>query len=208
MDVGSVADWVNAAGTLLAFGGAIFAGTIALRSYKIQQSAMAAQLASYNVKEQRRSLDDRQAQARKVAAWIIRQRDSWSISGVNASGLPVYDVVLYIGCEDPKFAVAIERGTQGPSAPTRSIQLSGALQHTLQRHNATDVEPTKLQFEIAFTDMSSVRWLRNNLGLLTEVPNEFNFDQAEERFVVWRVPILELPNPHRTTQRSPGTAAQ
>jgi hypothetical protein len=115
VDLGSIPDWVNAAGTVLAFGAALFAGIVAVRSYRSQQRATDRQLAIHAADEYRREQGERRWQASKVVIWIYRGRYSWIMSGANNSGLPVYRLTIHVFSEHPKFSVAIERGTQGPS---------------------------------------------------------------------------------------------
>jgi hypothetical protein len=191
MELGSWADWVNAVGTYLAVAGAVFAGVIALRSYRAQRAATNRQIAQYAEDESRRLERERRDQASKVAIWAFRGRYHWLVHGVNASGLPIFRLIVLIRGKNPAFSVAIERGTQGPGGPSKVRKLSNALEHVLTQRNALDTDMHDLQMEIAFTDTSGIRWHRDHTGLLREVPSNFDFAEAEERLIDRHVPILD-----------------
>lgn len=191
VDLGSIADWVNAAGTLLAFGAASFAGIVAVRTYGFQQRATDRQLAIHAADEHRRERNERQWQASKVAFWVYRGRHSWFMSGANNSGLPVYRVTIHVFSDHPQFSVAIERGTQGPGPSDKSRKLTNALQVLLEQRNAIEMDPNELRLAIAFTDAAGIRWHRNELGRLEEVPESFNFSSVDERLVDRLVPLRD-----------------
>jgi hypothetical protein len=188
VDLGSVPDWVNAAGTLLAFCAALFAGVVAVRSYKSQQQATDRQLAIHTADEHRREQNERQWQASKVAIWVHRSRRNWVVSAANNSGLPVYRLTVRVSSADPTFSVAIERGTQGPGAAEKSHQLTNALRVILAQRKALDMDPNELHVAIAFTDATGVRWRRDARGRLEEVPDSFDFDDVEERLIDRLIP--------------------
>lgn len=188
MDLGSVADWVNAAGTVLAFCAASFAGAVAVRSYRTQQQATDRQLAIHAADERRRELDERQWQAAKVAIWVYRGRRNWGVSVANNSGLPVYRLTVLLSSENPRFAVAVERGTQGPNRAATSDKLTNALRVILAQRNALGMDPNDLRVSIAFTDAAGVRWHRDPHGKLAEVSDSFDFDDVDERLIDRLVP--------------------
>jgi hypothetical protein len=70
-----------------------------------------------------------------------------------------------------------------------SRELSNALQDLLAKRNALEMDPNGLGVEIAFTDAGGVRWHRDSLGKLQEVPDSFDFDEADERLVGRLVPV-------------------
>lgn len=183
MEPGTVADWVNAAGTYLAFSGATFAGVVAYRAYKIQSRGTQAQLDAFATEERHRRDSNQRSQATKVAMWIYRGYAGWFVQWVNASELPIYGVVVRILGENPTVSVAIERGTQGPSAPGNSRKLTHALRQILDERGASEMNPVDLKLEIAFTDAAGIRWLRDGDGRLRQVESRFNFQDAAERFV-------------------------
>src|SRR4051794_29582904 len=113
------------------------------------------------------------------------------VQGVNASGLPIFRLTVLIRSNKPAFSVAIERGTQGPGGPDRVRKLSNAVEYVLAQRNALDMDPGDLFMEIAFTDTSGARWRRDHLGILHEVPSEFDFVDADERLVDREIPILD-----------------
>lgn len=188
MDLGSIADWVNAAGTVGAFGAALFAGIVAVRGYRTQQRAIDRQLAVHAEDERRRAQSERQWQASKVAVWVYRGRNSWTVHAANSSGLPVYRLTVRISGEEPPFSVAIERGTQGPIPADTARKLTNALRVVLDRRNALHMDPNKLHVAIAFTDAAGVRWRRDERGKLDEVPDSFDFDEVDERLIDRLVP--------------------
>lgn len=188
VDFGSVADWVNAAGTLGAFGAALFAGTVAVRSYRTQQKAIDRQLAGHVEDERRRAQSERQWQASKVAVWVFRGRNNWTVHAANSSGLPVYRLTVRISGEEPPFSVAIERGTQSPTPADTAHKLTNALRVVLDQRNAVHMDPNKLHVAIAFTDAAGVRWRRDEHGKLDEVPDSFDFDGVDERLIDRLVP--------------------
>lgn len=191
MDSGSWADWVNAVGTYLAVAGAVFAGVVALRSYRGQQGATERQLALYAADERERTQRARQAQASKMAVWAFRGRYNWLVHGVNTSGLPVFRLTVLFSSENPPFSVAVERGTQGPAEQGKTRKMTNALKYLLAARNAQDMDPGELRTEIAFTDSSGVRWHRDHVGMLHEVDAQFDFADAEERLVDRNVPIQD-----------------
>ncbi|TWF77197.1 hypothetical protein FHX44_113102 [Pseudonocardia hierapolitana] len=188
MDLGSVADWVNAAGTVCAFGAALFAGIVAVGSYRTQQRAIDRQLTAHAEDERRRARSERQWQASKVAVWVYRGRNSWTVHAANSSGLPVYRLTVRIAGEEPPFSVAIERGTQGPTPADTARKLTNALRVVLDQRNALHMDPNKLHVAIAFTDAAGVRWRRDERGKLDEVPDSFDFDDVDERLIDRLVP--------------------
>jgi hypothetical protein len=188
VDSGSVADWVNAAGTIGAFGAALFAGIVAVRGYRTQQRAIDRQLAAHAEDERRRTQGERQWQASKIAVWVYRGRNSWTVHAANSSGLPVYRLTVRIAGEEPPFAVAVERGTQGPTPADTARKLTNALRVVLHQRNALHMDPNKLHVAIAFTDAAGVRWRRDERGKLDEVPDSFDFDEVEERLIDRLVP--------------------
>jgi hypothetical protein len=188
VDSGSVADWVNAAGTIGAFGAALFAGIVAVRGYRTQQRAIDRQLAAHAEGERRRTQGERQWQASKIAVWVYRGRNSWTVHAANSSGLPVYHLTVRIAGEEPPFAVAIERGTQGPTPADTARKLTNALRVVLDQRDALHMDPNKLHVAIAFTDAAGVRWRRDERGKLDEVPDSFDFDEVEERLIDRLVP--------------------
>ena len=60
--------------------------------------------------------------------------------------------------------------------------------HILRRRNVFDMYPDDLQVAFALTDRAGVRWLRNEIGVLSEVPGSFEFADAGERIVGRLVP--------------------
>jgi len=171
-----MADWVNAVGTLLTFGGAVFAGVIALRSYRAQQEHTAAQLGRLEFEEERRRQHERRAQAITVAVWVFRSRSDWYMNVVNDSALPIYRLsVRVVGGDVDRV---IDRGTQGPTAPRRSDTLTEALRVTLEDEGAAGVDAEDLHVELVFTDAAGVRWHRSTDGALTEVAADFALSGA------------------------------
>ena len=189
MEPGAWADWVNAVGTFLTFGGAVFAGVVAFRSYRTQRAAMDRQLTRYAEEERRRHDEQRSNQASRVTFWIYRGRYRWYVNGANTSGLPVFRLVLRVYCDDPEFSVAVERGTQGPDDSGRSRKLSNALETVLAERGALDVDPAGVHIDIAFTDAAGVRSLRTEDGRLRIVDDSFVFPDVEERLVDRLVPV-------------------
>jgi hypothetical protein len=187
--MGSVADWMNAAGTVSAFGAALFAGIVAVRGYRTQQRAIDRQLAAHAEDERRRAQSERQWQAGKVAVWVYRGRNSWTVRSANNSGLPVYRLTMCVSGDDPPFSVAIERGTQDPTVSNTSHKLTIALRVALAQRNALHMDPNKLHVAIAFTDAAGIRWRRDARGTLEEVPDSFDFDGVDERLIDRLVPI-------------------
>ncbi len=189
MELGSWADWFNAVGTYLAVGGAVFAGIVGLRSYRSQHAAIESQLAIQAADEQRRLERERQEQASKVAMWIYRGRYHWYVNGANTSELPVFRLVLRVYCDNPEFAVAIERGTQGPDDGGRSTKLSNALETVLDERGALDANPALVHVDITFTDAAGTRWLRTEDGRLRVVEDSFEFPDVDQRLVDRLVPM-------------------
>ncbi len=70
VEPGSVADWVNAVGTLLAFVGAASAAIIAWNSYRTQLRQTALQISTLEQAERHRKVEQERMQASKVAFWV------------------------------------------------------------------------------------------------------------------------------------------
>jgi hypothetical protein len=121
------------------------------------------------------------------------------VSGVNASNLPVFRLVLRMYCDDPEFAVAVERGTQGAGEIGRSNKLTNALETILDARGALDVDPGSVHIDIAFTDASGIRWLRTEDGQLQIVDESFNFSDVEERLIDRLIPMREAEQRARSS---------
>jgi hypothetical protein len=113
MESGSVADWVNAVGTLLAFIGAAVAASIAWNSYRAQLQQTAMQISALEQAEERRKVEQERAQASMVAFWVGAIPTGPGVAYVNLSGLPVYDVAIHIIV--PQCTLTVEYRALGPT---------------------------------------------------------------------------------------------
>lgn len=188
VDSGSWADWVNAIGTYLAVAGAVFAGIVALRSYRNQQAATDRQLTQQSDDEQRRLEREHRELASKTAVWFFKGTYIWAVHIVNSSGLPVFNVTTLFTSTSPPFSVAVERGTQGPTEPIRSVTLTNALRYILEEHDGLNMDPANLKMEAVFTDAAGARWRRDPNGMLHEAPQRFDFASAESRLIERELP--------------------
>lgn len=176
MEVGSLAEWANAGGTILAFAGASFAALIAVKSYRVQRRLTNAQLELYAEQNRERELSQRRSQATKIAAWPLKGRHEWYAFVLNDSGLPVYRMAIRVRSE--RFDFTICRGTQGPTPAYLSKKLTNALRVMLEKNDALNMNPETLHVEVCFTDAAGLRWHRAADGRLTEVENDFEFPVA------------------------------
>jgi len=162
-----MADWLNAVGTLLAFGAATVAAMAALRSYRAQLAALEADVTRLREENARREAQDRRAQAATVAVWAFQGQSGWCVDLVNDSGLPVHDLAVRF-----RFGSAVhvaQRGTQGPTPARRSDQLTDELRRFVAGLPAATVGAGGPALDVAFTDAAGLRWHRQPCGRLTEV---------------------------------------
>jgi len=157
--------------------------------YMLQRAETKREIDGLNEEKQRRHDEEKSAQASRVAYWITRGHAEWHVSGANTSGLPIFNLVLRMYGDDPKFSIAVTRGTQGPDDVGRSRKLANVLETILAARDALDVNPSKVHLDIAFTDAAGTRWLRTEDGKLQAVNDDFEFENVDERLVDRLVPL-------------------
>lgn len=166
MEIGTVADWVNACSALLAVGSPLRPGLSPAEVIEVQ------------LEDARRRLQQQEAevhreQGDKVAAWLVFDKPEWNVHHVNASRLPVYDLSIRVFGEG--FDCVIERGVEGPAGPRKSRRLTEALNKVLKQSGAAAnvARPDGLECELTFTDAAGVQWRRGPHGELNEVARGF-----------------------------------
>ena len=189
MDNGaSTADWIIAAGTVLAAGGTVLAFVVAF--VQIRQERTARQRLEADTRRK-----ERREQAERVSAWLFGP-DLETIQPVallNGSAEPVYRAMVWM--------VFIQGA--GPHTGKEAAEL--LREHgTWHFYSALSVIPPGTSYtafdggwgalsarpgvEIAFTDRAGVHWLRSSGGALTEIPEPptdyYGLDGPHD----WRVP--------------------
>lgn len=162
MDLGTLADWANAAGTLTATGAAIFAGTVAYRAY------------------QRERANDRQRHASGVHAWLAwdttQSSDGQRIILMNSGVSLIYDlsVQLMLNGEE-SIAPSRSGGWQvlppglyvvGPHETYRWAFPEAASDPT--RYRPYTRSAVHRVIGVDFTDAGGTTWHRDARGQLTE----------------------------------------
>lgn len=180
MNSGSVADWVNALGTLLAFGGAAFASAVALRSYRLQLQGTEAQVNALEAADVARRTEFERSQAARVAFWTGVNPAGPAVWYVNQSGLPVYDMAITVFT--PGSSCRFNYLALGPSEHEKvlprvrtGLVATGALDDFDEWRRLLSTR----QFLCAavFRDASNRWWLRNIGGELSPVVGR---DQVED----------------------------
>jgi hypothetical protein len=169
MESGSVADWVNAIGTLLAFAGATAAVVIARRSYETQLRQTTVQIAALEQAEQQRRAEEERAQASRVAFWVGVVSQGPGVAYVNLSGLPVYDVVIRTLVLDRTFTT--EYRALGPNTGEFFL---GRVNKTLLEGMPNDrglwhelLQENRFACIVGFRDASDRWWMRDRHGKLS-----------------------------------------
>ncbi|MDQ2709362.1 MAG: hypothetical protein M3Z25_17800 [Actinomycetota bacterium] len=164
MEVGSLAEWANAGGSLLAFAGAGFAAFVTLKSFRLQKLATDATLDRLTARE-------REGQAGNFSVWIYQGRVDWHVWVSNASQLPVYDVRIRL--TGPNIDLVIDRGTQGPKRAYNSEVLDGWVAKAVEAAaQGSHLRSDDLKIETRFVDARGLRWHRDVRGLLHEISSE------------------------------------
>lgn len=171
LSVADAPDWITAAATVLALGGALWAGVTATKLYKIERKREA----------DRDEAAERQ-QANLVAAWV-----SWTdqpnvamslpdgrtsranLALQNASPVPVYDVeVEYSEGEEAlgsqKFHVLSPTGPKPHHREIKSVGVGDLLARPRPRDARVD-----MRVAIALTDARGARWERTTHGQLARI---------------------------------------
>jgi arabinogalactan oligomer / maltooligosaccharide transport system substrate-binding protein len=175
---GDVPGWITTIGGLFALGFAAVAAFTALRVYRIESDRD-----TVNAGERGREAEDRRrAQAALVSAWCgahgtDNEHPDWGIFIRNASETPVHQARVSVVKEhDPDtrndFDIAVLPPTSEPVFYPDDIWST-----TLQ----DQFPATNFLVEMSFTDSAGVRWLRNGIGVLSEVRPELTIWADDQR---------------------------
>lgn len=184
MEPGTAADWLAAAGTVVAVGAAVYAGVWAKRAYELELE-----------RERDRDEERRAEQARAVVAWVAAPefegtmvqngRTKWgklakdaTIMIQNSSGMPVWDVhvAVYLQRDHGKEWEKVG-GCVLPISPPQdeayAIRLCPDKWRSVydEFRDMTNEYPS-LQAAITFTDARGQRWMRKRAGLLVSVDEQ------------------------------------
>ncbi|BCB76969.1 hypothetical protein GCM10022251_44520 [Phytohabitans flavus] len=157
-DWGDVPTWLSSVGTVFALIFAALAALAAQRVYRIEseRDRVAADARREQVAFARRT------QAALVSAWWGRGADGWGAFVRNASETPVYQVGLTVlDIHDPNVGDRIDLPIVPPSA-----------QPVFQPSGLTASPGGDYRVEVTFTDSAGVRWIRDQLGRLSELRPE------------------------------------
>ena len=172
MQWGDAAEWFSAIGTFVALMFAAVAARAARAAYRIESERD-----RVNAEErQRHEAFLRRGQAALVSAWWGSRSDTWGAFVRNASETPVYRVrVSVVSPRDPDVHEAIDLAVVPPAAEPLFYP-------TGIRVDSTEV-PVELdrRVEVAFSDSTGIRWIRDQQGGLAEVLSELTIWADDQR---------------------------
>ena len=162
---GTVPDWFSAVGSVAALffaGGAAWAAIRGMRQQDLQIRRMEAS-------ERRREEEREREQASQVAAWIILETGALpSVICVNASGRPVYNVLLTMRAGS--LTLACDYAVKGPDAAPK--KLNYATGQLLEMGHPSDTDWTTLyrsgdlRVSMRYQDVVGKIWERSEEGRL------------------------------------------
>ncbi|QJY50110.1 hypothetical protein [Pseudonocardia broussonetiae] len=196
-DWGSVADWVSASATVAALLAASYAARVAYRQLRVLED-----------QEEYRQRAEKIRDASRVAVWV--RIDAMSalpeLRYVNASGMPIYDLVLWVATPEQTFTIVYV--VDGPSAESKTMvrgtdDLQRQICESTYRPGWTQLlESGHLVCAAAFRDSVNRRWFRDFHGRLSEVEEQ---EDVGTRFAAHRV--ARFPRDSDTDgSRHPGPA--
>ena len=164
IDWGSVPDWISAAATVAALLAASYAARVGYRQLKVLE-----------VQEQDRQRAERIRDASRVAVWVRvdEVRALPELRYVNASGMPIYDLSLWVVTPGHTFRVVYV--VDGPAAESKTMVRGTAdLQRQItERAYGPDwthlLKSGRLVCAVTFRDSVNRTWFRDFHGRLTEV---------------------------------------
>jgi hypothetical protein len=168
VESGSVADWVNAVGTLLAFLGAASAAIIAWNSYRTQLRQTALQISALEQSERHRQVEQERAQASKVAFWVGVTARGPGVAYVNLSGLPVYDISVHAVVPGRTFTVEYQALGPTPQEIVLGRVRTELIEGVTDDRNVWHDLLRRSQFSCvaSFRDASDHWWIRDRHGRL------------------------------------------
>jgi hypothetical protein len=166
MDIGSLAELVSAFGSLAALLAAAIAAKAAVETNRQQTR----QLAHLEDAERRRKADIDQKDAARVAAWTGLSDGLPTVWLINESGLPVYELTIWITV--PGDLVRVRYESHGP---TESRILRWATKEIIDwgdAHGGVDWPQSfsvgEIVCAITFRDASNQWWQRDFEGVLSQ----------------------------------------
>jgi len=163
-DWGDVPTWLSSVATIMALCFAALAALAAQRVYKIESERD--RVAAEARRQQEAFL--RRTQAALVSAWWGWGPDGWGAFVRNASETPIYQVSLTVlDIHDPNVGERVDLPIVPPAAEPmfQPTELGGGL--VADGRHAVDY-----RVEVTFTDSAGARWIRDQLGRLSELRPE------------------------------------
>ncbi|MDQ7909317.1 extracellular solute-binding protein [Phytohabitans sp. ZYX-F-186] len=163
-DWGDVPTWLSSIATILALLFAALAALAAQRVYRIESKRD--QVAARARQEQEAFV--RRTQAALVSAWWGWGLDGWGAFVRNASETPVYQVGLTVlDIHDPDVGERIDLPIVPPAAEPIFHRSELGTGLVADGRHAVDY-----RVEVTFTDSAGVRWIRDQMGRLSELRPE------------------------------------
>jgi hypothetical protein len=164
IDWGSVADWVSAVATVAALLAAAYAARAAFRQLGVLEQQERDRREAHDIRD-----------AARVAVWarIDVERGLPELRYINASGMPVHDLTLWVVTPEKTFEMHYV--VDGPSAESKTMkrgtdELRRQIEISAYRPDWTRLlESGGLLCAAAFRDSANRAWLRDFHGLLTRV---------------------------------------
>jgi hypothetical protein len=168
LELGSFADLLSGFGTVAA----LVAASVAARAAIKTNNQQGVQLRHLEEAEKERREREEQRVAGVVAAWAGMDDNGAIVRFVNGSGLPVYDLSIWVLTPDRLFCV--EYATHGPTSNSRPLRRVGIDLNTY----ATDADvwaswlnEGKFRAAAVFRDTTNKWWLRGFDGSLSQQPD-------------------------------------
>ncbi|GAA4444833.1 hypothetical protein GCM10023170_022770 [Phytohabitans houttuyneae] len=163
-DWGDVPTWLSSIATILAL---LFAALAALGAQRVYRIESERDRVAADARRQQEAFQ-RRTQAALVSAWWGWDRDRWGAFVRNASETPVYQVSLTVlDVHDPNVGERVDLPIVPPSADPafHPSELGTGL-------IADGARAVDYRVEVTFTDSAGVRWIRDQLGRLSELRPE------------------------------------
>lgn len=163
-DWGDIPTWISSVATIMAL---IFAGLAALAAQRVYRIESQRDEVAAEARRQQEAFV-RRTQAALVSAWWGWGLDGWGAFVRNASETPIYQVSLtVVDIHDPNVGERVDLPIVPPAAEPvfQSTELGSGL--VADGSHAVDY-----RVEVTFTDSAGVRWIRDQLGRLSELRPE------------------------------------
>ncbi|MEU7802585.1 hypothetical protein AB0B10_25335 [Micromonospora arborensis] len=182
-ELGDVATWVGALANVATLAFALVAALVGFRVYKIESGR------DRRAEDERRerALDEKRNQASLVSAWLaeeptpalmespfittlLRQPRSWAGYVLNASNVPIYDVLVHFRWADTRHVRTAANDVRVVPPHQDGVWIS--LPEGWREQIAAEPDPQHVvDVAVEFRDAAGRYWRRDWDGALTEAPN-------------------------------------